>query len=399
MIETISVKDFGAAGDGVADDAAAFQRALDSGAAKVTVPAGNYKIGKTLYIGSDTELSADPGTVIRLADNTVKKRGDFLITNRSYLTGGRDENVTVRGGVWDGNNLTNRKPQNLFEDGCSGAIMNFIGVSGLTLSGVTLKDSGGYFTRFGRVDGFLIEDVTFISTEFAPNNDGLHFGGFVENGVISNIRAATPGTTSDDLIALNADDIITRCEALDLECGYIRNLTFDGLYVEQCASFVRMLSIDSDITNVKISNVHGGFSCLVVNMDASRNCMTPIFDPDSERARRGIGHVENVTIEHLRAHTTTADGYFPYFILESNMKNFAIKDFVREDHLERCHVSKSVVVKNVAPSKFTFKGDPDQARELSGADGDDGSVEFNSDYYEEHVISHGGFESLVIETI
>ena len=40
--DTVSVKDFGAVGDGVTDDTAAIQAALDSGASTVTVPDGTY---------------------------------------------------------------------------------------------------------------------------------------------------------------------------------------------------------------------------------------------------------------------------------------------------------------------------------------------------------------------
>ena len=45
----VSVKDFGAVGDGVTDDAAAFQAAIDANlGSKIIVPAGTYKIGTTL---------------------------------------------------------------------------------------------------------------------------------------------------------------------------------------------------------------------------------------------------------------------------------------------------------------------------------------------------------------
>lgn len=402
MSDFIDVRETGAVGDGIADDGAAFQSALDSGRGRVVIPAGNYKIGRTLYIGSNTEIVAEPGAVIRLADNTSKKRGDFLLTNRSH-GGGLDEHIAVRGGTWDGNNLTNRKPEVLFDDSaCSGAIMSFKNVADLTLSGLTLKDSGGYFTRFCRVNGFLIEDISFISTEYAPNNDGLHFNGFVENGVIRNIRALTPRTTSDDLVALNADDIVTRCEALDMECGYIRNLTFDGIYAEGCASFFRMLSIDSDITNIKITNVVGGFTCLVVNMDASRNCMTPMVDTASERSKRGVGCVENVSLEHLRVHSLSRDGYFPYFALESNMKNFSIRDLVREVDKERTpHAAKTVLMCNVRPSHVRIEG-------MTGPDGfladgekvpaaDDGAVDTVTEYYREYLVPDGGFNSFEVE--
>jgi hypothetical protein len=57
LAQTISVIDFGAVGDGVADDTAAIQAALNAGAGKsVFVPAGVYLISSTLQISEGTEL-------------------------------------------------------------------------------------------------------------------------------------------------------------------------------------------------------------------------------------------------------------------------------------------------------------------------------------------------------
>ena len=57
--DVVSVKDFGAVGDGVADDTAAVQAALNSGAASVYVPAGIY------LMGTDSALTVPAGTTVR----------------------------------------------------------------------------------------------------------------------------------------------------------------------------------------------------------------------------------------------------------------------------------------------------------------------------------------------
>jgi hypothetical protein len=55
--DVVSVKDFGAVGDGVADDTAAFQAAISSSAnIPVYVPAGNYKITSALSLAGRTEF-------------------------------------------------------------------------------------------------------------------------------------------------------------------------------------------------------------------------------------------------------------------------------------------------------------------------------------------------------
>jgi hypothetical protein len=58
---TVNVKDFGAVGDGVADDTAAIQAAIDSatassGACSVFLPAGNYRITASVILKSDLSI-------------------------------------------------------------------------------------------------------------------------------------------------------------------------------------------------------------------------------------------------------------------------------------------------------------------------------------------------------
>jgi predicted RNA-binding protein with TRAM domain len=57
--DVVSVKDFGAVGDGVANDTTAVQAALSSGAASVYVPAGTYKITANLTRSGQTRLHGD----------------------------------------------------------------------------------------------------------------------------------------------------------------------------------------------------------------------------------------------------------------------------------------------------------------------------------------------------
>lgn len=50
--ESVSVKDFGAVGDGVADDAAAIQAAFNSGAKNILFPPGNYLVSSPILINT-----------------------------------------------------------------------------------------------------------------------------------------------------------------------------------------------------------------------------------------------------------------------------------------------------------------------------------------------------------
>lgn len=99
----VSVKDFGAQGNGNNDDTKAIQDAFNSGIClKVLIPYGNYKVSKTLMVSSNTEIIAHPMAVIFAAGEEPKKRGDFLLSNKDTEKG--NENISINGGVWDGNN-------------------------------------------------------------------------------------------------------------------------------------------------------------------------------------------------------------------------------------------------------------------------------------------------------
>ena len=415
MYKSVNVMDFGAKANGRTDDAHAIQKALDSGADEVIIPRGRYKIGHTLYIGSNTRITAHPYAHIRLANNACTKRGDFLLANKNHNDNEhRNENITVKGGIWDGNNATNSKPKCLFsETANSGAIFSFKNVNKLTLSTLTLSEAGGYHARFCRINGFLFENIHFCSLHPVNNNDGIHLNGFCENGIIRNLYANTPGSPSDDMVALNADDIMTRPEALDMECGYIRNIVIDGLHASKCQSFVRILSINSDITNISISNVTGGFWGMAVNMDAARYCMTPIIDPDSPEFREGVGRVENVHLSHFRVHSFNDSKNASYISLESNMYNFTVDDFVREEELEASHNVKTLRLLNISPSHVTLKGATNEACAKKFAKGKEETLvetenelgktvyssDFDTDMYDVRLYENGSFERLEINRL
>jgi len=100
LAQTISAKDFGAVGDGVTDDTAALQAAIDACYNKrLFIPAGNYKITGTLSIisngitifgenlGSTTLIQhADDTTFIEIGDGTVGNKPNRVeISNIAFI--------------------------------------------------------------------------------------------------------------------------------------------------------------------------------------------------------------------------------------------------------------------------------------------------------------------------
>lgn len=108
--EVVSVKDFGAAGDGTGDDSAAFNSAFlyahSIGGAVVTVPAGVYNIASRMHIGRNTELRSSEGVIYKRTGTVGFLTNDLGIDSNvtNYQGNG---NIVIDGGVWDGNSVAN----------------------------------------------------------------------------------------------------------------------------------------------------------------------------------------------------------------------------------------------------------------------------------------------------
>jgi parallel beta-helix repeat protein len=88
--DCVSVKDFGALGDGTNDDTTAIQSALNSGALYVFVPQGTYKITSTLTIPTGVEFyGCDNSSVISLANNAsmISTTGSNIVVRNMKLNG------------------------------------------------------------------------------------------------------------------------------------------------------------------------------------------------------------------------------------------------------------------------------------------------------------------------
>ena len=296
MTEPISVKTFGAVGDGKKDDFFAVQKAID-GAEGIFFPCGVYVVSDTVRVPSNRKLIFERGATLKLKARTKRKRGDFLLCNKNEKTG--DENILIEGATFDGNNgwRNHKRPKDIFKkDGYSGVLINFNNVKNLVLRDVTLQNPVAYYTRFCRIDGFRLENVTLKSDRILPNQDGIHLAGEVRHGVVKNVRADSFGQTNDDLLALNADDFPGRIEEFDTVCGDIEDIVFEDVYAESCHDAVRLLSYVSAIRNIVFRNLNVGFRQRAVDNNAARGCRAELFK--EEDCPRGVGRVENVLFEN-----------------------------------------------------------------------------------------------------
>lgn len=100
LAQYVSVKDFGAVGDGVANDTTAIQNALTESAGKtVFFPNGVYNISNIIFVDSNTTIYGYGATLF--CTNASAGGTGVYITDPTYLIG--VENVTIYGLKVDGN--------------------------------------------------------------------------------------------------------------------------------------------------------------------------------------------------------------------------------------------------------------------------------------------------------
>lgn len=280
-------------GDGIHCDSPAIQEMLDSGISCVylPVPQDCYLIDRPLIIHSHQELRLDSYTVIKLAPGS----NCFMLTNENQDT--HDEHITIRGGIWDMQNL--KQQGNPFHDGsykassigCQyfhhsdcydkeylGVAMRFNHIDHFVIEDVTVRNPVTFGIELGNLNQFTVRDITLDYTTANPafvNMDGVHIDGGCRFGYIANLK----GTAHDDMLALNADDLLS---------GPISDITVDGVYCHGCFSAVRILSCVSPVKNISISNVFGTVYHNAVTI--SRYYLTP---PEAE------GLVDHVSLKNI----------------------------------------------------------------------------------------------------
>lgn len=216
----------------------------------VYVQGGNYTVSDTLKIHDGTHLKLASDAVIKLAD------GANCVMLQNDLCGvGVNRNITVEGGVWDGNNQAQTKGKPEGKPYFMGNLMRFIGIEDLRIANLTVKDPERYAMQIMNADRFTAENITFDYNMLKNCMDGVHVQGKARNGFIKNIK----GATNDDLVALNCDDYHDDGENRTCSAGDIENVVIDGVYADVGYTAIRLLSCGSRMRNISIRNVFGSY--------------------------------------------------------------------------------------------------------------------------------------------
>jgi len=126
--DVVSVKDYGAIGDGITDDTVSIQAALDSGAGGVYFPSGMYLVS-TLSARADTLIYGDG--------------------NASQLLASGTGNILVITGVSGGTQIANVTVRDLYFKGLNNMTTGPLGCGVIVLHAINILVENCYFDSFG----------------------------------------------------------------------------------------------------------------------------------------------------------------------------------------------------------------------------------------------------------
>ena len=352
---------YGATRDGVTNNAAAIQKAIDecsaAGGGRVVVPSGGTFLSGKFWLRSGVELHVEHGATLLCSDKfsdieTEGKPGYMHGAPSAFICAEDVEDVAITGlGVIDGNGrayvverlphiyvMPEKRPITFYIGGCKR----------VTITGITIRDGANWTLWLVGCDDVLIQGIRMYNDLKLPNSDGIDIDRCRNVHVVDcHIEAG------DDAIVLktmrrfenygHSENIIVRgctlkstSSAICIGCEIaapIRNVIVDSCVI---SSSHRGLSInhsfEADIENVLFSNI---FIETRLFHDRWWGRGEPIYvkvAPWTEKD--SVGQTRNVRFQNIRARSENG-------ILVHGQENENIKGVEFENvHIELAKWSK-----------------------------------------------------------
>ena len=243
--EFVSVKDFGAVGDGVTDDTAAIQAAITAtGANTLFFPAGTYKISSALTQPTSQLWQGDGGRNATILSKTFN--GDLVtMGNRSAI---HDITINGNGATYSGKGIVvpvstfSQSIERVFVNQTAGQCLDFVAdagggcnvyafegttTSGLTVSAIRLGADTGPVPRF--FSGIWLSGGLF---EFVSGGTGSGNGGSISDFYINNFLVSGSPTIATGATLFHASNgrvasILATTTLSGANCTF-SNVTFSG---------------------------------------------------------------------------------------------------------------------------------------------------------------------------
>jgi hypothetical protein len=350
----LSVKKFGAKGDGKTLDTRSIQNAIDvvfkNGGGVVDVPTGKFLIG-TLILKDNVELHLHPGaTLLGSPDyhdyteiiHKYDSRTNGLYAKYFMIFAEGAENISITGtGIIDGNGLKNFQesdPQNLRP-----YMIRLVNCSRVTIRDVKLLESANWTLHLLGCSDVNVDGVD-IDNHVRSNRDGIDIDA-CNRVTVANSRF----NTGDDAIVLKSTNdtlcqnvAITNCvirtTASAVKTGTESGGGFKNITVSNCV--IRDLP---DHTGIELITVDGGMmQNIVIDNIVMENVASPLFIRLGNRARpykagQYVDHQDDVKSIYLN-NITVVDCKRPGILMGLNSKklndivitNYSVKNSVEQ---------------------------------------------------------------------
>ncbi len=343
---SVSVRDFGATGNGQTFDTAAIQQALDAckeAGGTVKFPAGNY-LSQPLRIYSKTIFQLDAGATLFASTNQMdfmKTPGDWWQAKGSdfipFISGKDLTDVTFTGsGVIDGNGFVwwpEAEKARQIKSGYTLPRPNLIVIErskNLRVENITLQNSPKFHFVPTDCDDVVITNVTFLAPERAANTDAMDPSG--HHYLITHCKidvgddnvAIKAGKKNKDVIFQSEDFTITDCTFLhghgmsigSETAGGVRNVTVKNCTFENTENGIRIKSdtrrggIVENIfcDNISMKNVNPAITFTTVYQGTSAGDKKQSGAPTNAVSGGNIPVYRNIRISNLTATCPKAAG-------------------------------------------------------------------------------------------
>ena len=190
VAKDVNVLDFGAKGDGCADDAVAIQKAIDtcseSGGGQVLFPSGHTFLSGPIHLRSNIDMHLQPNaTLLASPDESIYKESAFRANEGEgmmWISGTGLKNVSITGtGRIDGNAVAfmgaelddsyELKPVTTFDP--RPHVLTLFGCDGVRITDVTIANSAYWTVHLVGCHDVAVSGISLLNNLKVRNGDGI----------------------------------------------------------------------------------------------------------------------------------------------------------------------------------------------------------------------------------